>query len=522
MGFCSNCGSKLKPNAKFCGQCGKSQVVSAVSDIQNNSNIPTLPNMQNAANIQNMPSMQSTANMQTAPGMQNNPNMPIAPVTYEPDDEGTVILSDKYLKLHGKLKDDAKVAEANNNVVPPVNPNSINQGPTVNKDNIGNKEPNNKEISNRETINKETINKEIVNKELINNKVVVNTPPKKGGKGIIIILIIIIILAALAAVYFFVKPVNKKVNEILGIEKSSDKDKENDDNGSNVDENADNNGKGKQDADSVPNVKEEPPVIESEPEPEPEPVPTGNVVAYARSASDPGMNAPADSKIEGIKVTLFDENGTEIASDYTDSNGKVTFPGVEFGNYTVQYSSDIYNSTTESVVLEGDEAVANTYMVIVPEENCAVVFVRWNADTDVDVCAFNSETKENIHVASSGKKVKNVNPGSDGTCIFYDDQNSYKCELLYFRGIESDAAKTVYILDYTAALSGTESSMEALGVSIDVYTRDGLVYSTTLSEDENAALCTVGYFYQGQWGEYKEYTNDLSDSKYKWALREKE
>jgi len=75
----------------------------------------------------------------------------------------------------------------------------------------------------------------------------------------------------------------------------------------------------------------------------------GNRVWFDRD--EDGLQSSEDEGVEGVMVTLYDENGTAIETTTTDSNGKYEFNDIHIGNYVVGFSQlpENYSFTQENV-----------------------------------------------------------------------------------------------------------------------------------------------------------------------------
>lgn len=315
--------------------------------------------------------------------------------------------------------------------------------------------------------------------------------PKKKKTGLIIAIIVILLVAV--GVVFFLNNSKKDTNKK---DDNSKVTKEKDDQNS-----SGQNGKGKEPVSESDPVTDEPKII------------VGSISAKVTSAAYSG------DALAGAVVTLTNSKGDTITLN-TEANGYATFENLEYGEYHISYSYDNCFSIDRDVTLNGDTAYDEAVMVTIPEEGCAAVVIQWNSNTDIDVCGYNSDTKETVHIAKSTKKAKNVNPAEDGTCVFYDDKGVNKTEVLYVAGINDSIARTTYVLDYTSMLNNTTSLMEGDGIIVTVYTHDGEVAKLTPASDMTASLWQVGYFYEGVWYTDPNYIDDLSE--FKWALQEKE
>ncbi len=115
----------------------------------------------------------------------------------------------------------------------------------------------------------------------------------------------------------------------------------------------------------------------------------------------------------------------------------------------------------------------------------------------MDLCAFNATIKEYVNISHP--------VGEGGDFLYADRAAEDGYELLYIRDINAENVKSIYVLDSEAVGQGQSSGMEADGVSLYVYTSEGLRWSGKGNPAHNEPVWRPIYIYQGQVYEEEEY-----------------
>jgi len=222
-----------------------------------------------------------------------------------------------------------------------------------------------------------------------------------------------------------------------------------------------------------------------------------------------------DSIVPDVDVSLFEgHNTTEGDPVYTleaDSNGLCTFENVPNGDYTLVCVSDLYFPYEQDIHV-GDDNVVNARLVPIPKEGEAYVVLDWDEPTlDLDLCVFNSESREYINITHPRDK--------KGSFIHADNKGEVGTEVILLRDIRSKSAQTVYVLDTTTAESDSRDSvMGKTGTHVTVYERYKDPVKYTMDSGENALVWTVCYFESGEVKvmDENQYSNVVTD--FIWAV----
>lgn len=200
----------------------------------------------------------------------------------------------------------------------------------------------------------------------------------------------------------------------------------------------------------------------------------------------------------------------EIIADFTTQSDGTVMTELEAGEYTLCWEAEGYFSGQENLTVSDTEINVVRHMIPVLTEQKAYVLIEWDSDRDLDLCVFNAQTKQYINIMSAVDDA--------GDFLFYDNDGADGYELIclndYTAGIY-----TVYVRDGASLLQGTESIMEAEGLTVSVYTADGLLYHAKADTEETAALWSAVYLHHGEAIELGDYIYDLTD--YAWAVRDK-
>ena len=222
-----------------------------------------------------------------------------------------------------------------------------------------------------------------------------------------------------------------------------------------------------------------------------------------------------DSIVPDVDVSLFEgHNTTEGDPVYTmeaDSNGLCTFENVPNGNYTLVCVSDLYFRYVQDIHV-GDDNAVKARLVPIPKEGEAYVVLDWDDPTlDLDLCVFNSESREYINITHPRDK--------KGSFIHADNKGEVGTEVILLRDINSKSAQTVYVLDTSTAESDSRDSvMGKTGTHVTVYERYKDPVKYTMDYGENALVWTACYFESGEVNvmDENQYSNVVTD--FIWAV----
>ncbi len=222
-----------------------------------------------------------------------------------------------------------------------------------------------------------------------------------------------------------------------------------------------------------------------------------------------------DSLAPDVDVYLYEgHNTTEGDPAYvleSGAEGMCTFEGVPNGNYTLVCVSDLYFHYEEDIHV-GDDNVIKARLVPIPKEGEAYVILDWDdPNLDLDLCAFNSESREYINITHPRDK--------KGSFIHSDNKGDVGMEVILLRDVRSKNAQTIYVLDTTTAESDSRDSiMGRTGTHVTIYERYKDPVKYTMDTGENALVWTVCYFQSGEVTEMDEnqYSNVVTD--FIWAV----
>ncbi|MCR5598057.1 MAG: hypothetical protein K6G19_07780, partial [Lachnospiraceae bacterium] len=180
-----------------------------------------------------------------------------------------------------------------------------------------------------------------------------------------------------------------------------------------------------------------------------------------------------------------------------------------YGEYTVRCDADGYHGREVTVNVSG--ADLNPVIALVPEVtgDDAYVLLTWNGEHDLDLCAFNTELKEYVNIGHPIDSAGNV-------FLYADHGADMPYEVIYIHDADAEAARTFYVAEAENAREGEPSQMEADGVTVSVYDKTGLIYTSTADSSQTAALWCPCYYYAGVVYDQPDYINDASGEQYAW------
>ncbi|MCR5598405.1 MAG: tetratricopeptide repeat protein [Lachnospiraceae bacterium] len=226
----------------------------------------------------------------------------------------------------------------------------------------------------------------------------------------------------------------------------------------------------------------------------------GNVTVKVMAANETGAICSAEVKLTGAAGEFSGE---------TDSDGKVSFSDLEYGEYTVKCDAEGFHKREMTVNVSGTDV--SSVVALVPDVagDDAYVLLTWNGEHDLDLCAFNTEMKEYVNIGHPIDSAGNV-------FLYADHGADMPYEVIYLHNASAEIAKTFYVADVGNARNGSSSQMEADGVTILVYDSTGLIYESTADTSESAPLWCPCYYYAGTVYDQQDYIYDTTGEEYAW------
>ncbi len=226
----------------------------------------------------------------------------------------------------------------------------------------------------------------------------------------------------------------------------------------------------------------------------------GNVTIKVVAANETGAISGAEVKITGEAGEFTGES---------DSDGKVIFDGLDYGEYTVKCDADGFHKREMTVNVSGSDVAPVVALVPDVAGDDAYILLTWNGDHDLDLCAFNTEMKEYVNIGHPIDSAGNV-------FLYADHGADMPYEVIYIHNASAEIAKTIYVADAVNARNGSSSQMEADGVTVRVYDSSGLIYESTADSAESAPLWCPCYYYAGTVYDQQDYIYDTTDEQYAW------
>lgn len=226
------------------------------------------------------------------------------------------------------------------------------------------------------------------------------------------------------------------------------------------------------------------------------------------------IGANETGALSGAIVQLKGNDYEEYAE--TDTAGHALFPVSADGRYTVKCNADGYNENVLEIEIAGADIDAVVPMIPVVTGNDAFVYLSWKGDHDLDLCAFNTELQEYVNIGHPSDSIGNV-------FLYADHGADMPYEVIYIHDTDDEITKTFFVTEAKNAREGMPSQMAADGVTIKIYDKTGLAYSSTARIDEKAALWCPCYCYAGSFYDQQDYIYDVSGEQYEWiSFKEKD
>ena len=219
------------------------------------------------------------------------------------------------------------------------------------------------------------------------------------------------------------------------------------------------------------------------------------------------VGANETGALSGAIVQLKGSGYEEYAE--TDAAGHAEFSVPSDGKYTIKCNADGYNENLMDLEIAGMDADLVVPMIPVVTGDDAFVYLTWNGDHDLDLCAFNTELQEYVNIGHPADSTGNV-------FLYADHGADLPYEVIYIHDTDDEITKTFFVTEAKNAREGIPSKMEADGVTIKIYDKTGLAYSSTARIDETAALWCPCYCYAGSFYEQQDYIYDVSGEQYEW------
>ena len=220
------------------------------------------------------------------------------------------------------------------------------------------------------------------------------------------------------------------------------------------------------------------------------------------------IGANETGSLEGAMLQLKGEDYEEFAE--TDNAGHAFFTGIVPGVYKIKCTADGYYENQLEIEITDTDTEPVVPMIPVVTGDDAFVYLTWKGSHDLDLCAFNTEIQEYVNIGHPADSVGNV-------FLYADHGADMPYEVIYIHDTGDSVTKTFFVTEAKNAREGQPSTMEADGVTIKIYDKTGLAYSSTARVDETAALWCPCYCYAGKFYDQQEYIYDVQhDEQYEW------
>ena len=219
------------------------------------------------------------------------------------------------------------------------------------------------------------------------------------------------------------------------------------------------------------------------------------------------IGANETGAVSGAIVQLKGADYEEYAE--TDAAGHAVFSNVADGKYTIKCTADGYNENLLEVEFSATAFNPVVPMIPVVTGDDAFVYLTWKGSHDLDLCAFNTELQEYVTIGHPSDSIGNV-------FLYADHGADMPYEVIYIHDTGDEITKTFFVTEAKNAREGQPSQMEADGVTLKIYDKTGLAYSSTARADENAALWCPCYCYAGKFYDQQEYIYDVRGEQYDW------
>ena len=223
------------------------------------------------------------------------------------------------------------------------------------------------------------------------------------------------------------------------------------------------------------------------------------------------FGANETGNIEGASVIMTSEDTDEEYELVTGADGYAYFDEIPVGNYILLCDADGFNARSVSVEVTVDGGSRDFPLAPDMTGDDCYVLLEWEGDQNLDLCSYNEGIKEYVNIAHP--------LDSTNSFIYADNTAPARYELIYLKDLYSDVSRTIYVLDTEAAQMNAQSSMCGDGVTVYVYSSDGLLFSATASDAETSALWSPCKIVLGDVYEVNSYVYDFTDD-YAWISLE--
>lgn len=193
----------------------------------------------------------------------------------------------------------------------------------------------------------------------------------------------------------------------------------------------------------------------------------------------------------GVRVAFrggYDNTDGEVIAEAVALEDGTVQVELEAGDYTISWQADGYYSGSRNMNVQGtDNRVEHLLPVL--SDNRAYVLIEWNSDKDLDLCVYNAQTNQYISIKKAADDMGNFLYGDNGGAEGYE---------LICLGDCTVGMYTVFVRDNASLTQGTDSTMGADGLSVSIYTANGLLYHNNADTAENAALWSPVYLQDGE------------------------
>lgn len=224
---------------------------------------------------------------------------------------------------------------------------------------------------------------------------------------------------------------------------------------------------------------------------------------------DPAGQEP----VPGVQVEIIrgqdNPDGKILYQTITEEDGNAQLE-VPFGEYTVRWQAEGYYEGCENITVEEAAVSLQKYLLPCAEGTSAYIFLEWEGEEDLDLCVYDEQNDRFIGRVSDLK--------GNGSRLYEDNDGEKGYELVYLKsGMTRNYI--IYAKDGDSIAENHGSSMEQNGVTVSIYTGNGLQYQKTAEEEETAGLWKCAFLSEGSVTEKDEYIYDLMN--HEWAERDK-
>lgn len=186
------------------------------------------------------------------------------------------------------------------------------------------------------------------------------------------------------------------------------------------------------------------------------------------------------------------------------------FAKIPYGEYTVRWKKNGYYDGYLNIEVKEKEFKIEKWMLPCAEGDSAYILAEWNGEGDLDLCVYDEQNGRCIGVVPTLKDA--------GNCLYSDENGGNGYDSAYIKDVLA-GSYTIYVRDSDNIAENHDSSMEQNGVTVSIYTENGLQYQKTAEAEETAGLWKCALLYNGEVTEQDEYLYDLTG--YAWAERNK-